>query len=217
MRQMIEYSKMAFRNIWGNKTRSALTMLGIIIGISSVIMVLCVGGGGKKQFEEQFSAFSSGSVYLYVGGDGTTMGDYFTTADVEAVKSLDSIATVTMAGGSSGTVRGSKKEIQANISSGTGDMFSVFPTTILKGRKWDEGDNEASRRVITIDDVAAKAIFGTDDIVGLTVQLTAGDRTSDFTVVGVSKGSSQYSYNREPTATITMPQNTLIAMNDVYG
>lgn len=207
---------MAFRNIWGNKTRSGLTMLGIIIGIASVIMVLCVGGGGKKQFTEQLGQFSSGSVYLYVGGENATANDNFTDEDVAAIRALESVEAATMAGGASGTVRGTKEEAGANISSGNGDMFRVFPATVQRGRSWDAGDYEAARRVITIDSDGAKTIFGTDDVVGLTVQLTLNGRTSDFTIVGVTKSMNGSFFTGKVTANITMPQSTLIAMSDVF-
>lgn len=82
---------MAFRNIMGNKTRSLLTMLGIIIGIGSVIMVLCVGGGGQKMMSDELGALASGSVYISVGGTDTTESDYFTDADVEAVQGLEGV------------------------------------------------------------------------------------------------------------------------------
>lgn len=216
MRQIIEYARMAFRNIWGNKTRSALTMLGIIIGIASVIVVLCVGGGGKNQFAEQLGQFSSGSVYLYVGGESSTANDNFTEEDIVAVRGLESVEAATMAGGASGTVRGTKEEVSASISSGNGDMFRVFPATLQKGRNWDASDYEAARRVITIDSDGAKAVFGTDDVVGLTVQMTLNGRTSDFTIVGVTKSMNGSFYTGKVTANITMPQSTLIAMSDIY-
>lgn len=218
MRQIYEYAKMAFRNIRANKTRSLLTMLGIIIGISSVIIVLCIGSAGKKQFADQLGQFASGTVYMFVGGDGTVVGDYFTEDDIEAIGKLDAVSAVSMAGGASGRVRGTKKEIQTNISSGSKDMFELFPASLQSGRLWDAADQDAARRVITIDSAGAKAIFGTDNVVGLTVQLTVSETTRDFTIVGITKTqSSGYSYNKDVVANITMPQNALVSIKEVYG
>lgn len=99
MRQIYEYAKMAYRNIMGSKMRSFLTMLGIIIGIGAVIMVLCIGGGGQRMMDSELGMLSSGSVYLSVTGEDTTVNDYFTDGDVEAVGRMEGVAGVTMAGG----------------------------------------------------------------------------------------------------------------------
>ena len=95
MRQIYEYAKMAYRNIMGSKMRSFLTMLGIIIGIGAVIMVLCIGGGGQRMMDSELGMLSSGSVYLSVTGEDTTVNDYFTDGDVEAVARMEGVAGVT--------------------------------------------------------------------------------------------------------------------------
>ena len=58
MRQLIEYAKMAFRNISANKTRSLLTMLGIIIGIASVIAIETVGGSMTGSVTDSMSGIN---------------------------------------------------------------------------------------------------------------------------------------------------------------
>ena len=217
MRQIREYAVMAFRNIMGNKTRSLLTMLGIIIGIGSVIMVLCVGGGGQKMMSDELGALASGSVYISVGGTDTTESDYFTDADVEAVQGLEGVRGVTMAGGASGTVRGTKEPVSASISAGNGDTSLVFPVKLQAGRFWDAGDYEAARRVVTVDSDGAKALFGTDNVLGMTVELTVGGRTSDFTIVGITESQSGYSYNGQVTAQMTVPLSSLSTLSDDVG
>ena len=61
MAQLYEYVKMAIDNIRANKGRSFLTMLGIIIGISSVIMIMSVGGGAKTEMSDALSAIAEAS------------------------------------------------------------------------------------------------------------------------------------------------------------
>ena len=60
MSQLVEYLKMALSNIRSNKGRSFLTMLGIIIGISSVITIMGVGNGFEDEMNEQLSDFAGG-------------------------------------------------------------------------------------------------------------------------------------------------------------
>ena len=217
MRQIYEYAKMAYRNIMGSKMRSFLTMLGIIIGIGAVIMVLCIGGGGQKMMESELGALSSGSVYLNLTGREYTSSDYFTNGDIEAISRMEGVAGVTMSGGASGSARGPKGDVSASISSGNGSMFLVFPAKLQSGRLWGAADYEAARRVVTVDSAGAKALFGTDDVLGMTLQLTVNDRTSDFTIIGITESQSGYSYNGKITAQMTVPLSSLSTISDYVG
>ena len=64
MSQFLEYIKMAFFNILSNKVRSLLTMLGIIIGISSVILILSLGNGAQNMITGQLDSIGSGQIAL---------------------------------------------------------------------------------------------------------------------------------------------------------
>ena len=64
MAQLYEYMKMALDNIRANKGRSFLTMLGIIIGISSVIMIMSIGGGAKAEMSDALNAIAGGQIYM---------------------------------------------------------------------------------------------------------------------------------------------------------
>jgi len=214
MRQIREYAVMAMRSILSNKTRSLLTMLGIIIGIGSVIMVLSVGGGGQKMMNSELGSLANGSVYLSVSGENTAAGDYFTDADLEALRSAPGVAGATMALNTSGSVQGARESLGAGIQAGNGDMAVVFPPKMKAGRFWDKADADAARRVVTIDEKGAKALFGTANVVGMSVQLTVGGRTSDFVIVGITESGGGYSFNGQTTAQMTAPVTSLAAMTD---
>jgi putative ABC transport system permease protein len=81
MWQIIEYIKIAFMNIRSNKGRSILTMLGIIIGISSVIMIISVGAGVTKQVNGELNSISGGQLYLYTQPDESGKYISFTSED----------------------------------------------------------------------------------------------------------------------------------------
>ena len=89
MTQFFEYVKMALMNIKSNKGRSLLTMLGIIIGISSVIMVISIGNGVSSQINEELNKIAGGQLFFYSGG---LMGEVveetirFTTEDFEEIE-----------------------------------------------------------------------------------------------------------------------------------
>ena len=86
MSQLWEYLKIALMNIRSNKGRSVLTMLGIIIGISSVIMIISVGTGIKSEVNDELNEMSGGLVAIYV--DNTTNPGEpisFTEEDFDAI------------------------------------------------------------------------------------------------------------------------------------
>lgn len=62
---MAEYVKMAVQNILANKGRSFLTMLGIIIGIASVIAIVSIGEGTRNQMNSEIDGVGSGQIYIY--------------------------------------------------------------------------------------------------------------------------------------------------------
>lgn len=68
MAQVWEYIKIALMNIRSNKGRSILTMLGIIIGISSVIMIISIGNGVKGGINDELNNMAGGQIYIYSYG-----------------------------------------------------------------------------------------------------------------------------------------------------
>ncbi|MDE5866598.1 MAG: ABC transporter permease, partial [Lachnospiraceae bacterium] len=75
MAQIFEYIKIALMNIKSNKGRSVLTMLGIIIGIASVIMVMAIGNGVREQINDELESIGSGLIELMLDTtlESTTM------------------------------------------------------------------------------------------------------------------------------------------------
>ena len=71
MAQLAEYLKMALQNIMANKGRSLLTMLGIIIGISSVITIMSVGSGFQGEMNRQLNSIAGGQICIYSNEEGS--------------------------------------------------------------------------------------------------------------------------------------------------
>ena len=87
-----ECMKSAFRNVFSNKMRTLLTMLGIIIGISSVIAIVSIGNGSQAAIEKEFESFGTGSLTISLSSsndietrDLLTMDDYNMLKEVEGV------------------------------------------------------------------------------------------------------------------------------------
>ena len=97
MNGFYEYVKMAVQNIRANKGRSFLTMLGIIIGIASVIAIVSIGEGTKNQMNSEISDIGGGQVYIYVSNDAITEQEWITPEDINAVRELESVEGVSVA------------------------------------------------------------------------------------------------------------------------
>ena len=87
MAQVWEYIKIALMNIKSNKGRSILTMLGIIIGISSVIMIISIGNGIKGGINQELNAIAGGQIYIYSNATKNEEGlsVTFTQDDMDAI------------------------------------------------------------------------------------------------------------------------------------
>ena len=84
MSKLYEYIKMAVHNIMANKGRSFLTMLGIIIGIASVIAIVSVGEGTKNQMNSEIDDIGGGQIAISVSDEAQTDEEWITADDVEA-------------------------------------------------------------------------------------------------------------------------------------
>ena len=94
MSNLYEYIKMAVHNIMANKGRSFLTMLGIIIGIASVIAIVSIGEGTKNQMNSEIDDIGGGQIAISVSSDAQTAEEWITADDVEAIRELDEVEGV---------------------------------------------------------------------------------------------------------------------------
>ena len=86
MVQIWEYIKIALMNIKSNKGRSVLTMLGIIIGIASVILIISIGNGMRSEINDELESMAGGQVALYTNDSAEGNDVVFTDEDFELVQ-----------------------------------------------------------------------------------------------------------------------------------
>ena len=91
MSGLYEYIKMAVQNIWANKGRSFLTMLGIIIGIASVIAIVSIGEGTKNQMNSEINDIGGGQIAVYCSDDAIADQVWIEPEDIDAVRELDGV------------------------------------------------------------------------------------------------------------------------------
>ncbi|MFV0529306.1 MAG: ABC transporter permease [Lachnospiraceae bacterium] len=186
MGQLTEYIKMALQNIRGNKGRSFLTMLGIIIGISSVITIMSVGDGFKAQMNNELVSLAGGQIYVYVNDEGSVRQEWLTPDDIEMLEDkMDTIMGVTPELSDTGTVITQKGEYDVSIRGGTKVLQSISDYTLTSGRYFDESDVSTGNKVCVILKEDARQIFGTEDVLGMDIEVTAYGTPVDLTIIGL--------------------------------
>lgn len=191
MSQFWEYLKIALMNIRSNKGRSFLTMLGIIIGISSVIMIISVGNGIKAEVNGELNAMAGGQVAIYVDNGRSDNPVYFTEEDFEAIaEQVDHVKGVTPSYTVYATTSTRKGSTDLYISCGTTGMEYYSSDPIVKGRYFSESDYYGAKCVCVIPESAARQLFGNTDVVGMTVEVDIYGISDEFTIVGVRQDSS---------------------------
>lgn len=189
---ILENLKMAIDSIVANKMRSFLTMLGIIIGTSSVIAILSVGSGATDRMTQTFSDIGATTISLTADTSDTDQ-DLITKDDLSILKSsIDEIEHISpnqqLTGQMSIPGVDSRFTIMAH---GTPDLQHInnqMESEIIHGRYFNEQDFEVGADVVVIDSDAAEALFNRTDVVGETVQYSTRGTTMNLTVVGVAQG-----------------------------
>jgi len=183
---------LALTAIKSNKMRSFLTMLGIIIGISSVIAITSIGASAKGAVGKEFEAYGMNNMYLYLNWemtqDGVDESDLIAPEDIEALQArfADDIQyVVPNVNGSSDTKVG---RVEGKVDmSGVGADYNTYKKnmTILHGRMINKSDVDGSKDRIVIEKKAALNLYNKENAVGETLSVTINGEMRDLTVVGV--------------------------------
>ena len=186
---MKEYLRMAIDSIRSNKMRALLTMLGIIIGIASVITIIAAGDGVRAYMNSQLEAVGTNTVIISVDTEEGSENDLITNEDIEALLENEMVraATPQLTGYGTGSFR--KSTIMASIYCGTEGMETANGVSMVSGSFFTESDNLSARNVCVIDDVVAQKFFGTTDVIGLEVTLEYKDNMKSYRIVGVCKST----------------------------
>ena len=188
MAQIWEYIKIALMNIKTNKGRSALTMLGIIIGIASVIMIISIGNGVRGSVNEELENMGGGLIAIYTNGDVEGNDVAFTEEDFALIKEkVEHVKGATAQYGYWGaTAKGRKGDFMATLNGGnTALQYAIGNEPIVRGRYFSESECEAASMVCVINESSARSLFGTTDVVGMTFELSLWDVSQDVRIVGI--------------------------------
>lgn len=198
----MENWKFALSSIWGHKLRSLLTMLGIIIGVSAVVIIMGLGNAMKKSVTDSFSN-NEREVQIYYQSK-TEEEDPYASLNVQEntqelksewmeriVREVDGVDAYYFTNNTSSTISyGKKKMKDTNITGASKDYFKVKKYDIVAGRTLSDTDYKNFSRIILIDTSLSDELFGKGnykDALNKVVSL----QDKDYLVVGVYKTKTQ--------------------------
>ncbi len=182
----LESLKMAFNSLRANKMRALLTMLGIIVGIASVIAIVALGEGGKNEVLGQFDEIGASTVMIQVRSSAAQNADYITQQDLEAIRSR--IELVKHATASLQTIASAASEDQKSriyLAAIDDEYTSFTDIELLHGRLFTEIEYTDGRPVVVIDKLGAVKLFGRENAVGETLTLQRSGKLLRATVIGI--------------------------------
>ncbi len=199
----MENIRLAFQGIWGHKMRSILTMLGIIIGIASIITIVSTIKGTNEQIKENLIGSGSNVVTVSLYQDDYELDMTWSSLPSgvkviseelrESMKRLDGVAGIACFTSrrwsdfvSAGTSRFSGETYGVDM-----DYFSVCGYEVTYGRGFNAADYEGFRKVIILDKKAAATLFGKELPIGRVVEI----KGEPFTVVGIVEQQSTFEPN----------------------
>ena len=207
----LQLLRVALRSLAVNKLRSALTMLGIVIGVGAVIVMIAVGAGAQARVEEQIRALGSNLLLVMPGSTtaggvrmGFGSGSSLTEEDVAAVNREIPEAIAAPA------LRGSAQAIYGNTNWST-QIFGVTPEyldvrqwPLASGRNFEPAEMAGAGKVCLIGATVAKQLFGGSDPVDQVIRV----KRVPFTVIGVLETKGQSLMGTDQDDLILMPIST---------
>lgn len=171
----MEAFKMAVLAMSSHKLRTFLTMLGIIIGIASVVSVVALGEGSRQAILKNIQSMGTNTIDIM---PGTGFGDRrsgrvktLVATDADAIKNLMFVDSVTPAISSSVTLRYTNQAATTTVKGVGTQYFRVAGYTLAKGQQWDDQSATSLAQLAVIDDNTRKELFDNTNPIGKVIFL----------------------------------------------
>ena len=188
--------KMAFMALKGNKMRSFLTMLGIIIGVVAVTLLISVVQGATGEITGQIESLGSNLLQVRLGGQKT----YLTLSDLDELEQSEYIYGVTGVIAQTSNVKAGIESDAYEIEGVTETYQEITGQDIRQGRFICDIDAEAHTYNAVVGINVAQDLFGTEDCLGNTLDISG----YDFTIVGLLEESDTMLANKDDTVLIPL-------------
>ena len=201
--------KISFRALRVNKMRSALTMLGIVIGVGAVIAMLAVGKGASQKIADQIASIGSNLLIILPGSTspgGVRMGigtqPTLTMGDTEAIlRESPAVADVAPEHGGVAQVVYGNQNWATGIRGTTPNMLNVREWQLASGRPFTEQEVKSGAKVCLLGQTVVDNLFGDIDPIGQVVRI----KKVPFTVIGVLEPKGQSLMGQDQDDTILLP------------
>ena len=206
---LLETLQMAVQNIFSSKMRSFLTMLGIIIGIASVMVIIGLGNGMELYMTEQFQAIGSNTLQVSIMGRGSSRN-----ADEEDLYRIvdehpDQLALISPTVSIRGTVKVGTETLSSTTATGVSeDYFAIKQYSIAQGRGLQYVDIAQRLRVCVVGQYIADTYYG-GDAVGASIRIGG----SKYTIVGVMAQEADESEEGGTDDVVFLPYSTAARSN----
>jgi len=211
--------KVSLRALRVNKMRSALTMLGIIIGVGAVIAMLAIGAGARKMIADQIAAMGSNLLMVLPGAStagGVRMGagtqSTLSMKDAQAISAECSAVkdVAPVVSGAAQVVFG-HQNWSTGVTGTTPSMISVRDWSFSSGRNFTDQDVRTSTKVAVLGQTVVDNLFGGADPVGQIIRI----KNVPFTVIGVLAVKGQSMMGQDQDDTVLVPVTT--AQKKLFG
>ena len=209
---IVQSARIALRALRVNKLRSALTMLGIIIGVGAVIAMVSVGAGAQARVAEQIQSLGSNLIIVLSGSSNAAgvrlgQGSQTTITEDDASAIAREVPLVQVAAPSS---RGNAQVVYGNLNWSTGiqgvtaDYFEARDWPVEVGRPVLQEDVDGATKVALLGQTTALNLFGDADPIGQIIRI----KKVPFTVVGLLSRKGQSSWGQDQDDVILIPLST---------
>jgi len=208
----LQSARVALRALRVNKLRSALTMLGIIIGVGAVIAMVGVGSGAQARVAEQIQSLGSNLIIVLsgsttAGGIRMGQGSQLTITEEDAAAIAREIPLVQA---SAPSMRGNAQVVYGNLNWATGiqgvtpDYAEVREWNVVTGRFITGEDEDGATKVALLGQTTAQNLFGDSDPLGQVIRI----KKVPFTVVGLLDRKGQNSWGQDQDDVVLIPLST---------
>lgn len=179
----------AMYSLVSNKSRALLTMLGIIIGISSVIIMSALGTGGQEKITGDLKKTGYGNFQIGVDSGSDDYRDKYALdeSDIDALKASGEFEAVSGVYSDRLTIRYGEETRRIEITGTNLDYEKISSVDYVKGRDFIPLEYEDRGNYIVIDDMTAKVLFGEESPIGKTVEISdfGNDISNNFYIIGI--------------------------------
>ncbi|MEK0224222.1 ABC transporter permease [Bacillus proteolyticus] len=192
---LLDSIKIALSSILAHKLRSALTMLGIIIGVGSIITVVAIGQGGEAMLKSKIAGSGNNLMPIQFKpdiNDEFAMGGHevpkLTEEDILEVKQVKDVAHVITTNSTMETLDINDKKAMINVIGLDSEYFQVNKVKMVKGRSLNESDISQGNNVVMISMKAEETLFKDENPIGKIIEM----KGQPVQIIGVYKSDNEF-------------------------